>query len=127
MLTSLYQQALTWGVNPLIFVCIYLFSFVPFYFGIFLILKGSHLTKITFKEIRNFRFGRISLFNGTTFLGLLINRLAWTSPYLYIEIVGKNLPASIHLLIWSWLIMGICFFIYKLACRQRRIIHHDNL
>ncbi len=125
IILQLYQQVLKWNVNPIIFICIYLFSFLPFYSGIFLILKGSNIDRITFREFRHFDFSKISIFNSMTISGLLVNRLAWALPYLYIEIFGSNLPVSIHLAVWIWLILGIGFFINRLRQKSGGVAHAD--
>lgn len=82
-------------VDPAIFIGLYLFSFLPFFIGIFLIGLATK--------------------NGSGILavaGLLINRLAWALPYAYVWMFGK-LNRKLKLLITFWLLASLLWIIYK--------------
>lgn len=79
-----------YGVNPLIFIALYLFSFVPFYWGVFYILKGLKRHHVE-----------------TVVKGVAVNRLAWGLPYLYVLFLGHDLPRIIIVGLVVWAIVGI--------------------
>ncbi len=110
--SKLNDRAKSHNVNPMTFIIIYLFSFLPYYFGIYLMLRGSGIFSIGLGDLIRFDFSELSFTNSSLIWGLLINRLAWASPYLYIEVVGKNLRWYVHLGIWVWISGSIGYFVY---------------
>jgi len=93
------EKAQKHGVKPKIFIIIFLLSFIPYYGGIIIASKG-----LIAGDIR------------LTILGLLTNRVAWASPYLYVEIWGKNLRWYIHFLVWVYILgFGIYFILRYLS------------
>lgn len=72
-------------VNPLIFLTLYLVSFVPFYVGVYLVLSGGKRRSPS----------RI-------LTGVLVNRLAWGLPYVYVLAFGRNLPVWVAALVITW-------------------------
>lgn len=82
-----HQATAVYGVNPAVFVGLYLFSFLPFYYGVFRILRGAK---------------RRSLNEAAS--GFAVNRFAWALPYLYVLVFGKNLPTLVTVLVLVWVI-----------------------
>lgn len=96
------------GVNPYVFLVIYILSFIPFYYPILkarIIYKNRSNTKLITREL---------------FSGIMINRLAWASPYLYILVFGKNLPIWLVALILGYIIIGSVWFIYNFKKKDDR-------
>jgi len=106
------QRARQHNVNPTLFIVIYLFSFLPYYFGIYLMLKASGLLAVSWGDLVRFEFGGLCPDNALMIGGLCLNRLAWAMPYLYIEVVGKGLRWYVHLAIWTWISGSIAYLIY---------------
>lgn len=93
------------NVNPKVFVLIYLFSFIPFYYPI---IK----TRVIYDV---FREGWKSGLIAKKIIGaIIINRLAWVAPYVYVLVFGRNLPRWLIILIVLYLIIGLTYFIYKI-------------
>lgn len=108
------QKARQHNVNPVIFISIYLSSLIPYYFGVYLMLKGSGILNMGLKDFVHFVPGKNPNFNiNLIFLGFLINRLGWAIPFLYIEFWGKGLRWYIHLGIWVWILLSFVSFIRK--------------
>jgi hypothetical protein len=95
------------GVNPRVLVMLYVLSIVPFYVGIALMLWGSGVTSLSWASVRGFDLGHLELGSRMVVAGLLINRLAWAMPYLYIEMYGTNLKWYVHVGIWAWISAAI--------------------
>lgn len=95
------------GVNPRLLVMLYVLSIVPFYVGIALMLWGSGVTSLSWASVRGFDFGHIELGSRMVVAGLLINRLGWAMPLVYIEIFGTNLKWYVHVGIWAWISAAI--------------------
>jgi len=107
----------TYHVDPKIFVALVLIS-VPFYwYGWLMIVRSIFKSKS--KEGNNGRIIIERFFNNREFkIGLIINRLAWFLPYVYIIFWGQNLPMWFWLMLSIWIIFFICLFTLKI----RRII-----
>jgi len=83
---DLYNKAQDqYGVNPLIFIGLFLFSYIPFYIGVFQILRGLK------------RHDVLLVVRGT-----VVNRLAWGLPYYYVLFFGHDLPWAITALVIIW-------------------------
>jgi hypothetical protein len=106
---SIHSKAAEYQVNPRIFWGLYLFSFLPYHAGIYLMLSGSGVVSFKLHSFLHFDFQHIDLTRGDVLLGLFINRFAWLMPYLYVEIFGRNVPWFLHAAIWIWI--AICFAI----------------
>lgn len=100
-------------INSLIFIGLYIFSFIPFYLGIYLILLGLGIGVDSISDLLNRNDLKINLNSILVIWGVLINRLAWALPYLYIEFFGKNLKWYYHILIWLWVIISIINFVFS--------------
>lgn len=90
----------TYGVDPVIFIVIYVGSIPIFYYSLYIIgktiihLRTKH--KLSRKEILKHR----------EFLkALMVNQVAWIAPYLYVMFWGKNIPS------WVWVLLVIYFII----------------
>jgi|GEM_PF-1206288 len=84
-----------------VFVGLYVFSFLPFYLGIFLTVQGT---------LKNAWLMAV--------LGVLINRLAWALPYLYPLFFG-TLPKKLKIGIWLWTASGVIYGIAKAVLSAR--------
>ena len=78
-----------------IFIGLYVFSFLPFYLGIFMTVQGT---------LNNAWLIAV--------LGVIINRLAWALPYLYPLLYG-TLPKKLQIGIWLWIASGVIYGIAK--------------
>lgn len=110
--SRLRQRALRHNVNPTIFIVIYIASFLPYYLGIYLVLRGSGILSIGFWDLISFDFSGLTFRNPWIIWGLLINRLAWAIPYLYLEIAGRGLRWYLHCAIWMWISGSLVYFLY---------------
>ena len=95
----------TYDVDPFVFMIIYLASIPIFYYTLFIMGKVIyHL-----KQEHNLK-GKEIIKHREFIKALIINQIAWISPYLYVMFFGKNLP------IWFWLFLalwlGITLFFY---------------
>lgn len=80
------------GALSMIFISAEIF----FNVGIFLMLKGSGLLKVGWKDIIRFRFGKLSTNTKTFYFGFIINRAAAAVPWIYVLSVGwSKLPVTI--------------------------------
>lgn len=93
-------------VNPRVLIGLYAFSVIPFYAGIFLILWGSGIGMLSFRGLLQLKLHDLDFGSRAAIAGLIVNRLAWALPYLYIEIFGRNLRWYFHLGIWLWIAMA---------------------
>jgi len=109
----LHQRAEKYNVSPVVFLALYFFSFLPYYLGVYLILRGSGFFLVNAGDLIRFNFSGIDLNNALVIGGFCLNRLSWALPYLYIEIVGKGLRWYIHLGIWIWISGSMSYLIYS--------------
>ena len=108
----LIDKAQKYNVNITVFIVIYIFSLFPYYLGVYLVLRGSGVFSIRFGDLTHFDFSGLSHNNNLIIWGLLINRLAWALPYLYVLLVGKGVRWYIHIGIWIWIGGSIAYFLY---------------
>lgn len=91
-----------YNINVRVAAIFFLISEILFNIGIFVILKGSGIFKIGFKQLRSFRLKTISFRSRQVYIGFLINRLAAIIPWLYIVIAGWGvLPTVVVLAIFA--------------------------
>jgi hypothetical protein len=107
LLATAHRKAVDHHVNPRVFVALYLGSAVPFYLGIYLMLLGSGLFSVSWRNLLSFNLQQVHLSGGTVILGLLINRIAWALPYLYVELRGQGLAWYIHVGVWLWIVLSV--------------------
>jgi len=112
----LYQRAEKYNVSPFVFLILYFSSLLPYYLGIYFILRGSGLLSVNLSDLIHFDFSGLDINNTLAVGGLCINRLAWALPYLYIEMVGKGLHWYIHLGIWAWISGSISYLVCSNFC-----------
>ena len=97
-LDKLYNKAeQEYNVRFDIFIALYVVSFLPFYLGAFLVVKGT-----------------VSKSLAVMIIGLMVNRLAWAMPYLYPYFFG-TLPKKLKIAILIWLASGVVYGIAKVA------------
>lgn len=105
---KLFEKAEWYGVKPQIFIALYLFSFLPFYGGIYLMMKGSGIVSVAFQDLIAFKFKKLPLNNEMLIWGFLINHVGWALPYLYVAIAGKRFKwyTRAAILFWAFLLIG---------------------
>ncbi|KKQ23004.1 MAG: hypothetical protein US36_C0006G0003 [Candidatus Wolfebacteria bacterium GW2011_GWC1_37_10] len=113
ILEKLNKKANYYQINPLIFIGLYIFSFLPFYLGIYLILVGLGIRVDSIIDLATKKDFQIDFSSSFVVWGVLINRLAWALPYFYIEFFGKNLKWYYHILIWLWVGISVINFIFS--------------
>lgn len=80
-------------VKPGLFAVIYVFSFAPFYIGLFMMAEGA------------VRHSWILIAAGG-----LVNRMAFAMPYIY-PLFWGTLPKKLKVAVWAWMIVSVVFFI----------------
>jgi hypothetical protein len=115
-LQNLFSYSIDHGVNPYFFITIYIVSFPFYYLPLFKFKKYV-------KEIKSKSTDTASLatLKGDLIKYIIINRLAWAAPYIYVLIWGRGLPLLFVSLIYVYIFLGACIFIY----RHRGVIN-DN-
>jgi len=108
---KLNKKANYYQINSLIFIGLYVFSFVPFYLGIYLILMGLGISINSITDLVAKRDFQIDFSSTLVVWGVLINRLAWALPYLYIQFFGKDLKWYYHALILFWVCLTVINFL----------------
>ncbi len=98
------KAAEAYGVNPRILIGLYVFSVIPFYVGIFMILSGSGVALLSLRGLFEFSYDDLDFGSRTAVAGLLLNRFAWALPYLYIEFFGRRLKWYLHVAVWVWIL-----------------------
>ena len=96
-------KAEAYGVNPRVLIGLYVFSVIPFYTGIFMMVSGSGIGLLTLRGLLRFNYHDLDFGSRTAVAGLLLNRLAWALPYLYVELFGRRLKWYFHAGIWLWI------------------------
>lgn len=102
------RKAKEYGVNPKIFLTLYLFSFLPFYGGVYLMVKGAGITSVTFRNLIAFKVEKLQINNELIFWGFLVNQAGWTLPYLYVVMAGRRFKWYIRLalVLWAFLLLA---------------------
>jgi hypothetical protein len=93
----------THHVSPRVLIALYVFSVIPFYLGIFLILWGSGIGMLSIRGLLSLKLHDLDFGSRAAIAGLIVNRLAWALPYLYIEAFGRNLRWYFHAGVWLWI------------------------
>ncbi|NTU69850.1 class I SAM-dependent methyltransferase [bacterium] len=107
----------SYGTNPLIFVLIWFLS-IPFYwYGWYLIGSAAWVerNKLSFYNLTHSR---------VLLRGILINRIAWISPYVYIMYSGKSLATWFWVSLISWLFVGLILFGNKLNKAEINVVSY---
>lgn len=89
-----------YGLKPTTLIWLFGIAEIFFNFGIVLMLWGSGIFKIGWKEIKSFNFEKVKFSGPVVYYGFFINRLAALIPWFYILTVGwDKLPKIIISLI----------------------------
>lgn len=96
-----------YNVNPLIFIFLYMVSFIPYYIGVYML--GIGLIKRNDTQIMR---------------GIVLNRIGWGLPYLYVLVFGRNLPTFIYVVLILTLVIGVVVSVSKK--RQKALVNHAN-
>ena len=101
---NLYQLAIRYNVNPVIFASIYIGA-IPFFTGSVAWL------------VRNIRRSK------SIFLPLICTALTFTSAYIYLIIVGRNVPFWVYLIIAAMILYGAIATYRKI---RSKLNNHDE-
>lgn len=103
-----------YGVDPTIFIVIYLVATPFYYWGAYLAGKEFIVfRKLQKQKKQRFNLHKLLLENG--FLkGYSMNRVSWVSPYAYVIMVGEKLPGKFYFLIAAWTLVSSYIFIHNL-------------
>lgn len=102
---SINQTVADYGVNPLIFIAIYVVSYLPYLWGVYWLGKGI--------RHRN---------NTHIIQGAAVNRLGWAAPYAYVIIYGHSLPIWFFVSLVAWTIVGIVLIFSE---KQRKKLYRS--
>lgn len=118
-LATLYHLNVGW------FLFIYLISFVPFYFGYFLILYGT-TRQLSFDDILHLRLRHSFHWTNKATWGLIIHVFGRIMPYMFIIIFGRNLPTWIYAAAFFALGFSI-YLLYKrlLALQMKSMVARE--
>ncbi len=94
---EIWYQASGWGINLGIFLFLYLLSIPVYYISLGRLLASAIL-----------RDRKKTIFN------IMVNRIAWMIPYLYVVIYGRNYPMWINMLLFLWIIIMSIFFLIRI-------------
>src|SRR3989338_1522022 len=127
-LSSEYNLDVQW------FFVIYLISFAPFYFGYFLMAYGT-TRNLKFTDLIHLRFRHKLQWHSYSNWGLLIHLFGRVMPYVYILIIGRNLPLWVYFLIVSIIGFSVGYLLYKILQKGNRsenknyfsVIKKDNI
>lgn len=108
MISRYWDKALSYNVNPAVFVGLLLITFVPYYWSWFLIVR---------KATRRQWFGFSE--------AVVINRLIWAPPWVYVYIAGDNYPWWVRPAILLWSGVAVALLIIK-AIRTSRSQRKGN-
>lgn len=94
-----------YGVNPVLLTTIIVVVEVLFNIGIAMMLMGSGLHRLSWKEVWNFDFDRVRFSGKLVYWGFWINRIASAIPSSYVLWVGfEKLPAWVTGLVFLELV-----------------------
>lgn len=106
MITNYWDKAESYSVNPAIFVGLLLITFVPYYWSWSLVLRRA----IKREWLRFFE-------------AVIINRLIWAPPWIYVYVAGDNYPWWVRPTIILWgglaLIMAIVRAIHTSRSKRK--------
>lgn len=129
-INELFDKAVdTYNVNPYIFVGFYLLTIPVYYYGHFIMIKCGLRY---YKKNKKLKLGGLVKSRG--FLrGLIINRLGWVIPHIYVISFGRNLPLWVYVLIFLWLLITSFVIIWKtkdkviLASKKYKIADKEEI
>ncbi|KKQ94922.1 MAG: hypothetical protein UT66_C0004G0029 [candidate division CPR2 bacterium GW2011_GWC1_39_9] len=103
----------TYHVNPKVFIFLMILS-VPFYYWGWLAI-GTEIVRFK-KRYYVEKKGKISdiFFEKKFSRALVINRIAWAAPYIYVILFGSNIPLWFWFLFFGWIIFGSYLFSLRL-------------
>ncbi len=108
LIVRYWDKALNYNVNPAIFVGLLLITFVPYYWSWYLILR---------KATRREWFGFSE--------AVIINRLIWAPPWVYVYVAGDNYPWWVRPAILLWSGLAVILLVVK-AIRTSRSKRKDT-
>jgi len=106
------QLAQTYNLDAATFIIIYLASFIPIYLGAFLILYGS-TRNLSWRDIFSLKIKEGLIFGTHAKVGLVLHIFGWAMPYLYIFIMGRNLP------FWVYICLVVLFGLSTYLLRKK--------
>ena len=110
IIDQIYNKAVfTYNVNPYVLIALYILSY-PFFYGGYIMMA-----KIGYRYFKNVKkFDLSGLLSEKGFIKwLVVNRFGWVMPYIYVIILGRNLPIWVYLLIILWLVITTYLIIQK--------------
>ena len=108
MIARYWDKALSYNVNPTIFVGLLLITFAPYYWSWYMIVR---------KATRREWFGFSE--------AVIINRFIWAPPWVYVYFVGDNYPWWVRPAILLWSGLAAILLIVK-AIRTSRSKRKDD-
>lgn len=109
-----------------IFLFVYVISFIPFYLGYFLLIYGS-TRNLEWNDIFEFKLKNKLQWNNQTRLGLYLHLFGRVMPYAYILIYGRQLPTIVYIIIISFIILAVIFFVKKFFYANKNIKIIDDI
>lgn len=107
LIARYWDKALSYNVNPAIFVGLLLITFVPYYWSWYLVVR---------KATRREWFGFSE--------AVILNRLIWAPPWVYVYMIGDNYPWWVRPTILLWSGLAIILLVVK-AIRTSRSKRKD--
>lgn len=96
----------TYHVDPGIFVFLMIASIPPYYYGWYGLLRGVLKFRKEYKDKKN-NLRPLDILTKNYFIWpLVINRLAWVMPYVYVIFWGENLPLWFWILFIGWIFLS---------------------
>lgn len=91
----------SYGVDPVLLTVIAIGTEVLFNIGVAMMLVGSGIHRLTFKEIWNFDFEKVRFSGKLVHAGFWLNRIVSAVPSSYVLLVGfSKLPDWVNLLLF---------------------------
>lgn len=112
----------TYHVDPLIFTSLMFASGPPYYWSWYALLKEVVIFGKKCRDSKG-KLRVVDIFNDRKFVIILvINRLAWVMPYLYVVFWGENLPLWFWVAFIGWIFIGS----YAFWCKLKRIVYNRD-
>lgn len=100
---GIYNTALIYSVNPIIFISIYVVSIPVFYYPLIKLAQSVKEKPKNKNKIKK-----------NIFRAIIICTLAWISPYFYVLVFGRNLPPwFVFLIVVFAIITGVYTFLER--------------
>lgn len=91
----------SYGIDPVLLTIIAIGTEVLFNIGVAMMLFGSGMHKLTFKEIWNFDFEKVRFSGNLVHAGFWLNRIVSAVPSSYVLLVGfSKLPGWVNTLLF---------------------------